>query len=454
MSVETKHPSFDFIKANEFKLLRDSNEGESNIKAKSELYLPKPSGFKAMPDQGKAMYDAYKVRAQFPDILSPTIAAMVGIIHGKEIEIEKPDSLNYIDESATGSGLSLEAFHRRITTELLKIGRYGVLAEAPESGGEPYLCGYAGDAIINWEDDSSFFVIDDSGMVRNGYEWDKEDRYITLEMIEGAYQMKLNIDGQEEIKDIRSTGGNLVDRIPFVVGNAKDVSPCLITPPLIGVSRAALAIYQLSADYRWQLFLSGQETLVAINGDPPNAVGAGVVHSMKGSEGVTPDLKYVSPTCSGIDAHERAMDKNKEAAVMAGAKLIEQEASNGSESGYARKLRFASETATLSTVAKVSCEILQKSLRNLAMLKGLPEAQQNEITVTPPKDLMDTTMSPQDVKALVESWQNGGFSYRTLYENLLRGGVANPERELEDELLELDEAPDAIREAQIESVAS
>jgi hypothetical protein len=450
MTVETKHPAFNTSRVSEYKLMAASAEGESAIKLAAETYLPKPSGFRT--DNNNAMYAAYKNRAQFPDIVSPTVSAMVGIIHGKEIAIEKPDSMAYVDEKATLEGLSLEAFHRRITSALLKKGRYGVLVDAPESGGDPYMCGYDGDRIINWESDGSFYVIDDSGSVRTGYDWTDENKHIVLEMLEGSYTQKEVKDAGELEITPGMRGGGALERIPFVVANARDISTDMLPPPLIGVARAALAIYQLSADYRHQLFMSGQETLVIINGDAPTAIGAGVVHELRGSEGMEPDAKYVGPDCAGIEAHERAMESNKQAAILAGAKLLEQDDKGVNESGKARKLRFASETATLSDIAKVSCEVLEKSLRNVAMMQGLSEAEQEKITVTPPKDLMDTTITPQDAKALVEAWQAGGFSYRTLHENLIRGGIANPERELEDELLEMDDDPEAIRQAQLEAI--
>lgn len=451
MTVEEKHPDFNSSRLDEFKLMADAAEGESAIKLAAETYLPRPGGFAAAANPD-AMYRAYKDRAQFPDITAPTISAMVGIIHGKEIAIEKPDSMNYIDEKATQEGLSLEAFHRRITAALLKKGRYGVLVDAPEGGGDPYMCGYDGDRVINWEADGSFYVIDDSGYTRDGYSWTTENKHIVLDMSEGSYTQKEVKDSGEDEVTPGKTGGGSLEKIPFVVANARDISTAMLPPPLIGVARAAKAIYQLSADYRHQLFMSGQETLVAINGDAPSAIGAGVVHEMRGAEGVEPDLKYVAPECTGIEAHERAMESNKDAAILAGAKLLEQDDKGVNESGKARKLRFASETATLSDIAKVSCEVLERSLRNLAMMQGLSDAEQDKITVTPPKDLMDTTISAQDAKALVEAWQAGGYSYKTLYENLQKGGIANPEREFEDELLQMDEDPEAIRQSQLEAI--
>jgi hypothetical protein len=155
---------------------------------------------------------------------------------------------------------------------------------------------------------------------------------------------------------------------------------------------------------------------------------------MTGAEGIEPDLKYVSPTCSGISAHKDAMAEQREAAVQSGARLLEQTAA-GTESGEAKRLRYASETATLTTIAQSSCMLLERSLRNAAMIMGLPE---DGIVVNAPTDLMDRTMSPQDFAALFGVYVDGGMSWETLHENGVRGGIYSTERTAEQEYELLD----------------
>jgi hypothetical protein len=155
---------------------------------------------------------------------------------------------------------------------------------------------------------------------------------------------------------------------------------------------------------------------------------------MTGVEGMTPDLKYVSPTCAGIEAHDAAMQRQREAAMQAGARLFEQ-TPQGAESGEAKRLRYASETATLVSVAQSSCMLLERSLRNIAMIKGLPE---DEIIVEAPTDLMDRTMSPQDFAALFGVYTQGGMSWPTFFANGQKGGIFSPETTAEEEAALLD----------------
>lgn len=429
--VKTMHPDLTPDRLSDWKLMRDVMQGARSVKRAGVGYLPMPSGFKAQADGGQEAYEkAYKLRAIVPELLAPSISAMIGIIHAKETQIDIPDGLAPIWENSDGEGMSLEAFHRRITRYLLWLGRYGVLTTAPANGGEPFLAGYAGDSIINWDRD--FFVMDESGKRRVGFEWKDNPKFRVLELVDGHYVSTV-YEG-EDLNTITATepvalGGQRLDFVPFFVGNARDVVPAVETPPLIGIANAIINSYQLSADWRWQLFMSGQETLVAINGEAPKTVGAGVVHQMMGSDTMTPDLKYVSPTCSGIEAHEAAIEKQKEAAVMAGARMFEQEKSS-QESGEARKLRFASETANLMSVSQVSAALLERGLKAAARMKGLDEG---DIVVNPPKDLLDSTMSPADFSQLFGVYTQGGMSWETFYERGQAGGIFSAERDAEEE---------------------
>ena len=433
--VKTFHPAVTQIRRAEWQLMRDCMDGEGTIKERGDQYLPIPSGFTSQDDGGKAMYRAYLERAQFPEFLAPSVGAMIGIIHGQEWQVEMPDAMNYLWENVDGEGLPLEAFSRRVTRELLIIGSYAILTDAPREGGDPYLSGIRRDKVINW--DSDWWVIDETRMKRDGFVWEQIERFLVLGIGDGGY-MPVLLDGNgdviEEI-EVRARGGGLLPRVPFVVGSALDLSPRVEAPPLIGVGRAAKAFYQLSADYRHQLYMSGQETLVAIDGEAPDAVGAGVVHQMySAGEGKQARLEYVSPSCSGIEAHDRAMMMQREAAMQAGARLFEQ-TPQGAESGEAKRLRYASETATLTSVAQNSALMLERALKDAAMIMGLPE---DDIVVTPPKDLMDRTLSPQEFAALFGVYAQGGMSWETYFENGQRGGVFSSEITAEDEAARLE----------------
>lgn len=441
--VTTHHPLYDDY-ADEWELMRNAVRGEKAVKEEGMAYLPMPSGFAGASDQN-TLYDAYRQRAQFPEITSPAVQAMVGVIHQSELKIDIPDQMVGLWERATSDGLPLEAFHRRVTAEILTTGRYGILAGAPSTGTElPYLTGYCTEAIINWDDLRMLFVLDESGLVREGFSWTDQQRYRVLELTDGRYVVRLfgeSGEGQEVVPNAR--GGSPLTEIPFVIAGPRDLSVDPEAPPLLAIARAAIAMYQLSADYRWQLYMTGQETLFVINADEPEAVGAGVIVSLKATasgDGTYPDVdaRYVGPRGTGIEAHRKAMEDEATKAVGAGARMFNS-GPRTAESGESRRIRYVAETASLLSVAQASCAALEKSLRYVGRMMGLPDATIETIVVTPPPTLIDRKLTPQEMAALMQLWEKGLLSYETVYENLQKGEIASSERTAEEELDIIDE---------------
>ncbi|WMT92798.1 DUF4055 domain-containing protein [Pelagibacterium sp. H642] len=169
--------------------------------------------------------------------------------------------------------------------------------------------------------------------------------------------------------------------------------------------------------------MTGQETLIIINGDAPDAVGAGAVITIKqgsGDEAARPDVKYVGPAGTGIGAHRVAMQDERQNAAQAGARSFNSAEHRTAESGDALRIRFAAETVTLTSIAQSSAQGLEKALRNIAVMIGqAPE----RVTVNPNLSFVDATMTPAEAEALVRVWQSGAISYQTLYENLQRGEI-------------------------------
>ncbi len=441
-AVDTKHPDY-LDRADEWRLMRDSDRGETAIKSGGTLYLPKPNGFTKQPDGGTALYEAYQRRAQFPEIVQPAVMAMVGVIHQAEIKIVIPDSMAGLWEKATADGLPLEAFHRRITAELLLMGRYSVLVDAPSSGDMPRLAGYQAETLINWAEDRTMFVLDESGLVRNGFQWENRKQYLALTLEDGRYVGRrydeggIVIDGKEG-EPTTAKGDNLTE-IPFVVMGPRDLSLKPETSPCIGIARAAKSIYQLSADYRWSLFMAGQETLFIINGDRPEVVGSGVIVEIKGGgDGNPPDAKYVGPAGTGIAAHRTAIVDEQQNAASAGARLFNS-GQKTAESGDALRIRYTSETASLISVAHASCAGLEKALRYAGLMNGLSDAEISDIVVTPPKTLVERAITPEQMNAIMGLWDKGLISGETAYENLQAGNVASAERDWAEEQALIDQ---------------
>ena len=430
------HPDYTAEIVEEWRIMRDAWRGESFIKKRGEIYLPMPSGYKHHPggvDVGKSLYDAYRARARFPEIVANAIRAMAGIAHGQEWKIDLPAALVPLWENSDGKGLPLEALSKKITTELLITGRYALLADAPENGGDIRLAGYSAETIINWSEDDDFYLLREVARVRNGIMWEEVIKTRELVLEDGRYVQRVYLDGAFDGEYYpQARGGKVLQMIPIAVGGAMDLDLTPDAPPLIGVARAAIAHYQLNADYRMQLYMSGQETFVLHNVETsPNAVGAGVVISLQPADG-TKDTRaeYVGPSGVGIDAHVTAMDREQQAAIKSGAQLFDNSPKSGQESGEARRLRFSAETATLTSIVSASAAILERSLKQAAIMAG---ANPDDVVVAPPANLLEGQMDAQMLQAMFGVYERGGMAWETYYENLQRGRIASPERDAKQE---------------------
>lgn len=490
MPVTSQHPDY-ILHLPDWRMMRDFAAGSRTVKESQQTYLPMPSGFRANSDGGTASYAAYILRGRVPELLLPTLAGMVGLIHRTDFKIEGMDEgqpLHDMNESATRHGLPLSILSQMITAELLLEGRYGLLADVAEEGADvPYIAGYTAEAIINWSPDRDLYVLDESTLDRSSlddpFSWQSVSRYRVLTLSDEPIVAEPPAEGEEpppprspppepeEDPDPRRLGrpmgttyrqyvyetnrdtgetplgpahqptvkgGKELEEIPFVVANPKDLSLDVHVPPLIGVALASLAAYQLDADYRLQLFMTGQETLFVFgvaDKDVPSTVGATVVVSFP-TEG---KAEYVGPKGVGIEQHRKAIAEAKADAAAAGAQLFDQ-TDVPDESGKAKKLRYAAQTATLTSVAKASASALEAALRYCARFVG---QDPDEIVVTPNLEFVDSEMTPQEALALVQVWQSGALSYESTYELLQRGRLASMERTAEEEQELIDqESPD------------
>ena len=66
-------------------------------------------------------------------------------------------------------------------------------------------------------------------------------------------------------------------------------------------------------------------------------------------------------------------------------------------------------------------------------------ADENAVTVTPPRDLLDATMTPQDALALWQIVQQRGLSWDSYWAAMQKGGLGNPDRDADEEYRLIDE---------------
>lgn len=409
MAVKSKHP--EYLKMDEhWELGRDSYTGEASIKAKTTKYLPPTSG-QILDGQGlgseqlgEKAYQAYLKRAVYPDLYKDAVEAAIGIMHRKEAAIELPESMEVLRDDATLLGESLIMLLRRINVSQLTTGRVGILGDVKKDGAisRPIIATYAEKAIINWNDvsvhnndvDLSLVVLDESSYeMEASFEWAYKERYRVLALTDGEGAISMDgVYGFAEMGSEQEVGsaefqvpqslGQTLDVIPFVFVNSKDLSPVPDLPPLLGLANLSMTIYRGEADYRQNLFMQGQDTLVRIGaqGQDDEAVrtGAGARIDVP----INGDAKYIGVSSLGLPEQRAALQNDYSRANQKSGQLIDT-TSRAKESGDALKIRVAAQTATLPQIAMAGAAGLEKVLRAIAPWFN---ANPDDIVVTPNLD--------------------------------------------------------------------
>lgn len=430
MAVDAKHPRWDEM-ADDWQLMRDVIAGERIVKSKTTVYLPATEGQSLRGldsgQRGWNEYVCYRTRALFPEIVDDGLAGMVGIMHRKPAIIEVPTAMEPMLEDITRDGETAQQLLSRITEETLSTGRLGLFLDIPttdEQNPLPYIATFAAETIINWDTSADAFerdrlrlvILDETEQeIDAEYEWAEAEKFRIARMNEsGQYETFQQRKGEPEGEIIVPRfNGQALEEIPFVFVGSRDLTADPDRIPTLYLARLALTIYRGEADYRQSLFLQGQDTLVMIGATADESeliTGAGAFIQITSPDG---DAKYIGASSDGLAEQRQALENDYQRASEIGAKLLSGEA-DGQESGEALRIRTASKTANLSTVAIAAAGGLEAVLQISATWMGLdPE----DVKVTPNLDFVDDPLLAAELVQLMTAKTAGApLSLETIHQ--------------------------------------
>jgi hypothetical protein len=466
MALNSVHPRYAEL-VPEWVRLRDFVKGERAVKNKGQEYLPATKGMildgigtvaSGKPKLGQEVYDAYLMRAVFPEYIADALEIFMGMLHNKGAVIELPEQLEYLRDNATELGEPLEILLQRINQEQLTTGRLGLLADMPKNpdplNPEPFIALYVAEAIRNWDvtpvkeerAELNLVILDESRFeMDDNFNWQTLYRYRVLRMDKqfdettgrllsstylcGAFSSLGATPGYDpEQMFPPMLRGVEQPSIPFVFVNSKDITADPDEPPLNPLARLCGAIYRGEADYRQNLFMQGQDTLVIIGDrikpldtdpakDEPLRTGAGSRIELEQGG----DAKYVGVQSQGLTEQRYALENDRKRAESRSGQLIDA-AKGAKESGTALKTRVGAQTATLNQIAKTGALALELILKKIAFWKGADPAQ---VKVTPNLEFADYQMSGQDLVNLMTAKRTGGapLSEESIHRLMVQGNL-------------------------------
>lgn len=439
MSVTTQHPEY-INHLPDWLMMDEAVQGESAVKA-NPANLPKPSGMAEAEKEdpgNRYLYANYTLRAQYPHWVKDALRSMIGLVSRLQPEIKLPPGIAGMEFDATADGFGLQRLFIRACREVLQYGRCALLVDIDDTG-EPFVAIYPALSLQNWDiseqrgrQDLTLAVLKEQRRIDRAdrYSHETEAVYRVLSIEEGAYVSSLLKDSEEVIEDGRrlTVGNRALSYIPLVVVGSTDNSVSMDEIPLLTMAKAALKSYQLSAD----LFTNAHATCHA----QPVVVGLDDEKDLRvtgpSAAWCLPEggnAFYLEPSGAGSAINERLMEQQRNAALEAGARVVD---IGGVESGAARTARQNDQHSSLHTVVMTVADGIEQCLRYAGEIKQTS----GDVRFVVKPDFSAVGIDPQVAAQLLQAALAGVVSHDTYWQYLSTGKVPGRDYQSEQALIE------------------
>lgn len=429
---------------------RAVRKGSDAVKELGDTLLPRPAAHDES-DQNRSRFDQYLERAVFYPIASRTITGMAGLAMANPPTIDLPPELDGITECADGAGTSCAALTDEVITELLTVGRMGILSDhssaiqtEADTGLGPVLVPYRAEQIVSWFERTvdgrpvlEMILLEEttSDLVDNEVSSTLQRRLLAIE--DGVYVVRLfqKID-REWIQigdDVVPTdgNGNRLDFIPWSWGGSERNDSRIDKATITDIADLNIAHYIDSADYQESVYLLGQP-MVAFAGLTQNWIDdflkdiyVGARQAILLPSGGTASIIQAQPNTLASEA----MAKKETLMTMLGAMLIT--GSAGAKTAEQIKRENAATQSALETVIRNASDLIRSAIDKANIFTR----SQADFTFEMKPDLRVKTLDAQTVLAIVQAWQQGALPTADRNELFRSIGLVDPEK-TDDEIAE------------------
>ena len=442
MPIDSVHPQYKKWEGR-WKRCRDAYEGEEAVKAATVEYLPKLSSHTSRSDP---KYQAYLMRAMFFGATNRTVEGMTGLVQRKPAIIEVPAEMEPYLDDITGTGIDIQEFIKGALDEVLAVGRYGIQVDVdPPGTDEPraYFIGRLAEDVSNWRvsgTELTLVVFREVEMVENPDDpYEAEEKIIYRELFLGSIadeqtgqplegkvlqsriwrenpQKKDEYIPEAPIIAERRTGE--VDVIPFTFVGTSSTASSVSKPPLLDLVNVNMSHYRNSADLEHGRHFTGLPTPVISGIDPEDGdkilIGSEQAITIKDPAA---RASYLEFSGQGLQSLETALVEKQENMAVLGARILEV-SKKAAETAETTRLNKSGDTSTMISIAGAVESAVTIALQQMAVWLGHDPEQ---VSVEINRDLLDSTMDPQMVTALLKLFQEGITSKETLYKQLQQG---------------------------------
>jgi len=445
---------------------RDTSAGEDALHARDQetagTYL-RPLNPANTSAANQAKNEAYILMARYQNFVGSTKSGFLGMAYRKAPVVPNlPDRMKYLIENVDGTGLSLEQQSRSTLSEVIEVGRSGLLCDMPANNGgtvkneqdgmRPSIVPYCAESIVDWfpltpsaSDPLQYVILKESATEKVDGEFEHESItvYRVLHMIDGNYHQTVY---KSDSKGIFASGDAGVETqiyaannapmksIPFSFVGSINNSPSIDKPIILDIANASLGMYQEDANLRVSSFGFSAGTMTIAddryqqglrNKDDPSkpqavAMGDGMALVM-GSGG---KAEIISPPDNPLAAKIKDTDQKNLAELGAQVVMI-----SGGPTVIVEVESRNSVNASKLTVAVVNVSAAyNQQLMWCAEFLGvtIPETEKFKVNT----DFFSAEYSPEQVTALIAQFQGQLISKAEAQKSLQKAGNISAETDL------------------------
>lgn len=437
------HPDYTYW-ADKWRMIRDAELGEVEVKRQGTRYLPKLQGHDA------EQYASYLHRAVFFNMTAKTLNALYGTMFRRNPKATLPKNLQKIAKRFSKDGMSLHLTAKTAAKEVLSVGRYGMLVDAtPDGRGNAYVACYTAENILDWqlvevngEWKFSRVVLREVMYNRDRhsspYEYTSRYRVLVLnDLGDGTYTYEQHVyvdshltgvpdlNGVPDEIVIPTVRGEVLDYIPFQIIGPFTNHPDVQKPPILDIVTLNFSHYLSYAQLEQGRFYTANPVYTVSYGGggdgeaPEYYVGPDVVWEL-GKDGKAGILEF---TGHGLNSLEKALT-TKEAQIAAiGGRLMASTSTGAAESDNSLKLKEQNEQTLLLNISDTMDEAFTKVLQWWADWNNASSAVIEKITFEVNRDFLLRDIGAREFRAIHQMYADGIIPVEVVYEYLRKAEV-------------------------------
>jgi hypothetical protein len=474
MPVKQQHKDYQLM-CDKWKRCRDASAGADAIYAGGEHYLPK------LQDQSQPEYDGYRKRAPFFNATWRTISGLQGMMFRQPPQVNVPPNVIPMLNDITLSGVPMTIFGLELVEEILTVGRVGImvdypqvdtsamtLADAQSQNLRPMMKSYTAENIINWKTGQvnnatvlTMVVLQELKEVPTDEFTSTEQMYyrvldlVNIPAEDGTpnivYRVRMfeviQQGGQEQDILLSTTypiiNGSNVSFIPFYFMSTDDVDSDVDLPPLLDLVDMNISHYKSTADYEHGCHFTGLPTPVISGYRPEPGTTSFGIGSMTAWTLPEAGAKayYLEFTGQGLGELKSNITSKEQKMAVLGARMLEAQ-SAGVESADTAGIHRSGEQSTLASIAQAASIGFTLALKTFCSFAGAPDT--SSVTFDLNRDFFPPIIDALTLTALVAGWQNGAYSYASLFAMLKQNEIVALEQTVDGEIAAMAKHPPMI----------